>query len=1338
MYDAGTAAVQIIPSFRNFQRKIAAQMTAAGAAGGKAYLAAFTEATKGMPAPSPGGPGGPTKTGAEQGSAFARAFKAAVTGALRDLPEVTIDANSTQAQKDIAEIRTQLATLRDSKIGVDIDATAALNHLEFLRGELVRLGAESADPSVQLDTALATAQLARIQAQIASLDAQDVDIDVDVDAGAAMAQLLGLRAMLGMTGGGFSALIAVGIALAPALIPVIAAVTAGVAALAGVAVVAVGGLAAVALALLPVVGAVMAMGKANDEASKSAGKSARSQLQVAGALDAVESAERSLDNTRQNAAEAAVRAAQAVRDAQRSLTNEQRAARAAQLALTAAQEEARRALQDLDTQVKEGALAQQRANLQVEESKRDLDRVLMDPTSNEYQREQARLTYQEAVQQVDSLKIQQERLVADKAVADKKGIAGSKQVVAAQDNIRTANERVAKAQRDVAEARASQDAQARQSAFSIIQAQQGVISAQRSLQQAAQASGAVGGSAMEDLRKKMAGLTPEGQRFAKFLYSLKGTFTGLSKAAQRGLFPGLESGIRAVTGNKKAMSGFERLVFSLAKAMGSLADKTGKALASPHWQKFFDYLGSIAGPTMDNISSILGNLATAFSNLLMAFTPTSKQMGDGLVGMTKSFADWSSGLKTNKGFQDFIAYIKTNGPKVMKFLGGLLHTLEKVGEFLAPLGSALMDGLSGFFDWLASLSPKTFMVLLGGLGAIAAALVLIAGGPVTLFVAGVTFVIAALVLAYNRFTWFRTIVDAVFKAISVAAQWLWQNVLVPVFRALVWWIQNVVGPGFKFLWEKVIKPAFAAISAVISWVWENVIKPVFAALSWTVTKVIGPAFSWLYENVIKPVWGGIKVAIAIAWTLIKVVFGLIQIGVRVMGAVFSWLYDHAVKPAWDKISAAISWVWNKVLKPTFSALGGFIEKYVAPAFSKGVEAIKKAWEKVQEVAKKPIGFVIKTILEGGILKAYNALAKHFPGVSEVHVPKDILAKFATGGEVTGGVAGYDSVPALLMPNEHVWTSREVDAVGGHGAMQRLRRAAVSGMLPRFAKGGGVGDWISTQYHRATNAVGSLVSGAKDLLTDPMGALRRILDKAIAAMPGKDSGFGKLAVQLPAKIFGGLADKLKGLVGFGGAPDPSLYKGSSPSTTAIIGLGRASGVPFHVTSTFRPGSRSLSGNLDNHSRGLAVDMASSVPNMQKLAAWFLRFTPYLKELIHSGGEGFFVKNGRRVGRSFYGSEVAGHYDHVHVAATNAAIARAQQVYKFDDGGMLPPGLHTVYNGLRKPEPLGNLDKLAASAGKAAFGGLTIRAVVEDGAVRGLVRLEVDDAFGSLADAKVYGQ
>lgn len=113
-----------------------------------------------------------------------------------------------------------------------------------------------------------------------------------------------------------------------------------------------------------------------------------------------------------------------------------------------------------------------------------------------------------------------------------------------------------------------------------------------------------------------------------------------------------------------------------------------------------------------------------------------------------------------------------------------------------------------------------------------------------------------------------------------------------------------------------------------------------------------------------------------------------------------------------------------------------------------------------------------------------------------------------------------------------------------------------------------------------------------------------------------------------------------------------------SITAIQALSRSSGVTFSVTSSYRPGDPGYHGSSN------AVDMATSATQMVKLASYLYQYSPYMLELIHSGGPGFFVKDGQRDYR--YPSDiVAQHFSHVHAAMTLSGLRAAS------DGGMVIP-------------------------------------------------------------------
>ncbi|SNQ47065.1 conserved membrane hypothetical protein [Frankia canadensis] len=132
--------------------------------------------------------------------------------------------------------------------------------------------------------------------------------------------------------------------------------------------------------------------------------------------------------------------------------------------------------------------------------------------------------------------------------------------------------------------------------------------------------------------------------------------------------------------------------------------------------------------------------------------------------------------------------------------------------------------------------------------------------------------------------------------------------------------------------------------------------------------------------------------------------------------------------------------------------------------------VKGAWDGLKEIFKAPINFLINTVYDNGILKVWNAFAKI--------VHEDELKPInglAAGGPITGGVAGRDSVLAMLMPGEHVWTADEVAAAGGQQAMFAMRQLFGKG---RQSRGGGY-------------ALGGVVSAIGNAVTHPLDTLESL-------------------------------------------------------------------------------------------------------------------------------------------------------------------------------------------------------------------------------------------------------
>jgi uncharacterized membrane protein YjjP (DUF1212 family) len=96
------------------------------------------------------------------------------------------------------------------------------------------------------------------------------------------------------------------------------------------------------------------------------------------------------------------------------------------------------------------------------------------------------------------------------------------------------------------------------------------------------------------------------------------------------------------------------------------------------------------------------------------------------------------------------------------------ETKESIGAALLPVLEAVLPVLNKFAAW-AQDNPQAFLAIAGAIGLVAAAIVAtniaMALNPFALIAAGVALLVAALVVAYNKFEWFRTGVNAIINGI---------------------------------------------------------------------------------------------------------------------------------------------------------------------------------------------------------------------------------------------------------------------------------------------------------------------------------------------------------------------------------------------------------------------------------------------------------------------------------------------------------------------------------------------------------------------------------------------
>lgn len=888
-----------------------------------------------------------SRSGEEAGGAFGRTFRARVQAAMRNLPRADVRLSDTGLDADLARLRARLETLSNKRIGVDVDAGAALAEIDRLEADLTRLGAQHPNVNVRVDTAQATAQLAALRAEIARMDGQDVNVRADVDTSAATSSLGGLTAAAALFG--------------PAILPVLPIVAAGLGAIAAAGLAAGVGLASVAAVALPgitqIASALQAQKAAQDAAATATAKGAQANsqaasraLQLAGAQQGLATAERNgarqiaqaqqqVVQAKQAAADAIAQAAQRneqaarqVQDAETALAQSQKASRQAQLDLVAARKAAAQELEDLANRYADAQLSQRDAALQLQEAQNNLNAVnAVGSKATELQRQEAQLAYDQALQRLKEQTTDTKRLKVEQAAASKAGVRGSATYQAAQD-------KVAQSQQEVADrTQALQDAQVNaaqvqvQASRQIAQAQQrvseatanvavaqqsaadAVSSAQRQIESASlSAAGSVDQAAVAQAkyRAELAKMTPATRDTFNAFLNLRDAFKAWSRSLQPAVMPLFT---RALIGIKNALPGLTPFVLAAARAIGTLQDKVSTGFKSPWWLTFKKDLSGSIEPAIVGLGVSFGRIFKGMVGIVDAFLPHMAGISSTMQRITKRFSDWAGKLRGSPEFEGFLKYVKDNAPRVGDFLAKVMTALLSFSQAIAPTSAVIFAVVGPLLDaltWMSTNMPGLIQTL-WGLYAVTKAVTLAKlawAAAEGLYSTAMTIATAetwsfAAALAATGWTEIVALVVAIVAAIAALVagviyaykHWGW-------FRAIVTGTWNAIKTAALFVWNSVLKPTFTAI--------------------WIGLQTIGKWATWLWKNAIGPafrfIWEAAKI---LATILIVLVIGPMVLGFKVFGAIAIWLWKHAVGPTFRAIAAVVSWAWSKVIKPIFGLIG---------------------------------------------------------------------------------------------------------------------------------------------------------------------------------------------------------------------------------------------------------------------------------------------------------------------------------------------------------------------------------------------------------------------------------
>jgi phage-related protein len=312
-------------------------------------------------------------------------------------------------------------------------------------------------------------------------------------------------------------------------------------------------------------------------------------------------------------------------------------------------------------------------------------------------------------------------------------------------------------------------------------------------------------------------------------------------------------------------------------------------------------------------------------------------------------------------------------PAVQGFIAGFKDGTGAGGTFrdiLTTIGG-ILQAVAGFL-----ISNKDVLIPLAvAIGAVVLALeawsviqgvlnVVMSANPIGLIVIAIAALVAGVVIAYNKFDWFKAFIDTVWAGIQAVVSGVVDWFTTTAWPAIQTFI-DLFALGAKTLWEK--------------------LEPVWNGIKDLVAKVVG----WFTET---------------AWPAIKAFID------PIVGAFQDAL--PLIKTAWEGIKIGIEKVVTWFTETALPAIKAFIDPIVG-AFEAAWPVIKAAWDAIMTAVKGVVDWFTTTALPA--IKGFvTTVTETFTGI--VTFVKDIPGKITTAlgnlGETLVG-AGSELIGGLL-------------------------------------------------------------------------------------------------------------------------------------------------------------------------------------------------------------------------------------------------------------------------------------------------------------------------------------
>ena len=311
--------------------------------------------------------------------------------------------------------------------------------------------------------------------------------------------------------------------------------------------------------------------------------------------------------------------------------------------------------------------------------------------------------------------------------------------------------------------------------------------------------------------------------------------------------------------------------------------------------------GTTALEASSTIQGSISSMKAAWVNLLVAFADPEQDLSVAIDNLKNSLSAVADNLL----------------PRIGEAFGSIFGSIPTP---ILAVASAIGAVVAGITAYNSVMKVKNVLDAIQEAGSIKLALAQIGlntamlASPITWVVAGITALVAAFVILWNKSEEFRNFWIGLWEAIKTA--------VAPVVE----WIKEAFSTAWDYIksvWEQV-QPYFSAI-------WEG-IKAVFSVVG----DVLSGYFKVAWES-IKFVWDTVVSYFQMIWDNIKLVFSVVK---DVLSGDFSSAWE-GIKAIWNNVTGWFSGVWDGI-KGVFATIGTWFESIFGDAWTK-IKNVFASW-----------------------------------------------------------------------------------------------------------------------------------------------------------------------------------------------------------------------------------------------------------------------------------------------------------------------------------------------------------------------------------------------------------